>query len=126
MRIEDVIKRRAEERAAVIEGLRAYSERLRARLGEISIVLFGSYARGDFNLWSDVDIIVVSSRFKGVEFVKRCLELMDAPPKVEPICWTPEEALKMLEKPSWREALKHCVAIADDHRIFGMCEKVRS
>ncbi|MCY0890046.1 MULTISPECIES: hypothetical protein [Pyrobaculum] len=50
----------------------------------------------------------------------RCVALLDAPPRVEAICWTPEEAAKALEKPWWREALKHRVVLADDYGLF--CE----
>ncbi len=30
-----------------------------------TVALVGSYARGDFSLWSDVDVFIVSSEFKG-------------------------------------------------------------
>jgi len=120
-KLDEVIKARAEERRT-IEEVRKYVERLRERLGAISAAVFGSYARGDFNLWSDVDLIVVSQSFKGVEFVRRCLALMDAPPRLEAICWTPEEAAKALRKPWWMEALKGCITLADDYGVFTMCQ----
>lgn len=50
-----------ENRRRVLEELR----RLAGELGAV-VYLFGSYARGDFLLDSDVDIVVVSSRFEGV------------------------------------------------------------
>ena len=34
-------------------------------------ILFGSYANGSFNEWSDIDIVVVSSAFKGDRFLDR-------------------------------------------------------
>jgi hypothetical protein len=42
---------------------------------------------------------------------------MDAPPRVEAVCWTPE-AIEALNKPSWREALRHHVVIADDYGLL--------
>jgi len=124
--LDEVIKARAEERRRAIGEVKNYVEKLRERLGAISAAVFGSYARGDFNLWSDLDVIVVSQKFKDVDFVRRCLALLDAPPKVGAICWTPEEAAKALKKPSWIEALKNCITLADDYGIFTMCQKWNS
>lgn len=118
MSIEDVLRARAEERERAIEEVRRYVESLRARWGKVTAVLYGSYARGDFNLWSDIDVIVISERFEGTNFATRCAELMDAPPKVEAICWTPEEAAKALDKPWWHEALRYRVVLADDYGLF--------
>ncbi|AEA11696.1 DNA polymerase beta domain protein region [Thermoproteus uzoniensis 768-20] len=120
--IDEVIRARLLEREAVVDELRRYAERLRERLGKVTVILYGSYARGDFNLWSDVDAVVVSERFAGVDFVVRCVELSDAPPRLEPICWTPEEALKALAKPWWREALRGAVVIVDDYGIARLLE----
>jgi len=97
--LDEVIKARAEEGEGAIGEAKSYVEKLRERLGAISAAVFGSYARRDFNLWSDIDVIVVSQKFKDVNFVKRCLALLDAPPRVEAICWTPEEAAKALKSP---------------------------
>ncbi|MFP3081154.1 MAG: nucleotidyltransferase domain-containing protein [Acidilobus sp.] len=79
--------------------LREYASRLRARLGRLSMALYGSYERGDFNLWSDVDVIVVSDRFRDREFMTRCVELSDAPPRLEAICWTPRRRGRPLASP---------------------------
>ena len=117
MSIDEMIRQRAMEREGVIEELRSYAEKLRRRLGKLTMILYGSYARGDFNLWSDIDVIIVSEHFKSKDFVVRCVELEDAPPRLEPICWTPEEAVKALTKPWWREALRHGIFITDDYEL---------
>ena len=44
---------------------RAYAEGLRERLGEVTAIVYGSVARGDFNLGSDVDILIVAERLPG-------------------------------------------------------------
>jgi len=85
MSIDEMIRQRAMEREGVIEELRSYAEKLRRRLGKLTMILYGSYARGDFNLWSDIDVIIVSEHFKSKDFVVRCVELEDAPPRLEPI-----------------------------------------
>jgi predicted nucleotidyltransferase len=117
MPLDEVIKARLAERERVVDEVRAYALRLRERLGRLTAILYGSYARGDFNLWSDVDVVMISEHFRGRDFVTRCVELNDAPPRLEPICWTPEEAAKALRKPWWREALRHRVVIVDDYGV---------
>ncbi|GAA6735027.1 hypothetical protein YIM1640_21860 [Thermus oshimai] len=47
-------------REALLEEARAYAKRVREALGEAEVYLFGSVARGDFNLESDLDLLVVS------------------------------------------------------------------
>lgn len=120
MSLSDIIRMRMGIRNHVIDDLRRYAETLRARWGGLTMILYGSYARGDFNLWSDVDVILVSEHFRGMSFVTRCVELSDAPPRLEAICWTPEEAVKALSKPWWREALRYSVIILDDYGLAGL------
>jgi len=119
--LDEVIKARAEEGEGAIGEAKSYVEKLRERLGAISAAVFGNYARRDFNLWSDIDVIVAPQKFKDV-FIRKCLALLDAPPKIEAICWTPEEAAKALKKPSWIEALKNCITPTDNYGIFTMCQ----
>lgn len=33
--------------------------------GDITVILFGSYGRGDYNMASDIDLIVISDRLHG-------------------------------------------------------------
>jgi len=58
-------------------------------------IFFGSRARGDYFKHSDYDIILVSSKFKGIFFTKRIALMYDFwnhyPLEIEPICYTPEE-----------------------------------
>ena len=124
MPIEDILRARAGEWLMVVRELAGYADVLRLRLGRLSMALFGSYARGDFNLWSDVDVIVVSEAFEGKPFEARCLALLDAPPRIEAVCWAPGEAVRMLGKPWWREALRGCVSIVDDYGLFNECKRV--
>ncbi len=57
-------------------------------------VLFGSYAQGTFNEWSDIDLAVVSSKFEGERFMDR-EKIRRIKLKVskllEPIPYSPEE-----------------------------------
>lgn len=36
-----------------------------------SAILFGSYARGNYDKWSDIDVALVSDDFEGVRFLDR-------------------------------------------------------
>ena len=60
------------------------------------ILLFGSRARGDHLKESDVDILVISKKFEGVEFMKRMQELYNWNKSVnlDSIGLTPEEFRK--------------------------------
>jgi len=116
--LADIIKRREEERRRVIEKLKTYTNKLKKSLGKVTVVLFGSYARGDFNVWSDIDVIIISEGFKNIRFPLRCLELKDPPERLSPICWTPNEARRLLATPSWKKALKGSIIISDDYNIF--------
>ncbi len=56
-----IIQKRIEKRNKVIEDVSRFGMGLDFRC---SVVLIGSYARGDFNLWGDVDILIIGN-FKG-------------------------------------------------------------
>ena len=56
----DPLERRRGEREDRLSRARAQVERLNERLPVIGAAVAGSVSRGDFNLWSDVDVVVVS------------------------------------------------------------------
>src|SRR3989344_3411614 len=61
------------------------------------MLLFGSRARGDYKLTSDVDLIVISKDFKKLSFRERPNDFLDTwilPIDFEVICYTPEEFLR--------------------------------
>ncbi len=58
------------------------------------VIIFGSRVRGTAKEESDVDIIVVSSYFEDIPFLKRMpliLRKVPFPKHVDYICYTPEE-----------------------------------
>lgn len=61
----------------------------------IKIVLYGSYAKGNPNKWSDLDLIVVSPDFKKYSQLKRSILLSKATvnlaESIEAFGYTPEE-----------------------------------
>jgi uncharacterized protein len=56
----DPLDRRRAERDERLADARAHVEKLARRIPMSAAVVAGSVARGDFNLWSDVDVVVVS------------------------------------------------------------------
>ncbi|MDQ3679183.1 MAG: nucleotidyltransferase domain-containing protein [Actinomycetota bacterium] len=86
-----VIVRRRAEQAHLVQRAAAWAQRLAGRLPLDAAVVFGSAARGDFNRWSDVDVLVVSVALP--DDARQRLEVLmdDAPPGIQPVGWTPEE-----------------------------------
>jgi uncharacterized protein len=58
--MSDMIASRHAERERLIEVARVYARALSERIPVRAVVLAGSVARGDFNVWSDVDVLVVA------------------------------------------------------------------
>ena len=61
-----------------------------------------------------VIIIALRSDFVLHEFIWNSKQ-----PRLEAVCWTPEEAAKALGKPWWRDALREKVVIVGDYGLFG-------
>ena len=97
-----------------------FLEKLRAHYKPEAVYLWGSRVYGSPKEYSDLDMIVVSDRFKGVRFVDRALLfvkelglLRDAEINaVDPICYTPEEFEKKKKQVCIiQEALKKGVRV---------------
>ena len=109
----EILKKRAKLREKVIEDARNWAKSLPFKA---SVIMIGSYARGDFNLWSDVDIILISD-FKGSP-LKR-LEKIDYPLGFEVIPLTVHELTALLKKgdPLAKEAMCRGIILRDDFNI---------
>ena len=79
------------------------------------IILFGSRARGKVHKWSDFDILIVSSKFRGIDSFKRSplfYSYWDYDYPVDFLCYTPEEFNKLKKRITIvREAIKTGVEI---------------
>lgn len=58
--VRGIVERRRGEQAAAVDLARRYAARVATEVPLLAAVVFGSYARGDFNTWSDVDVLVLS------------------------------------------------------------------
>jgi predicted nucleotidyltransferase len=100
----------------IMSDLSRFKKELSKRIAVQKMILFGSYARGDYKKESDVDLIIVSSDFRKTRFVKRSLGFYKFWPlnlPVDYICYSPEEFEKQKKRVSIVSmALKEGVEIA--------------
>lgn len=112
----EVVRARVEERERVVREAREWAQRLNCRS---TVVLVGSYARGDFNKWSDVDILIVTDEIAGSPLER--LRKINTPPGYDIVVWTLDEFKTMLKKknPLASEAVETGVFLRDDYGIAG-------
>jgi HEPN domain-containing protein len=113
-------KERQRQREGLLKVTRAYAKRLRDRIGDLTAIVCGSVARGDFNLGSDVDILIISEGLpsdplRRMDMLYSCLE-----PPLEPKGYTPVEFRTLLAKrhPAIVEALEKGIVVADDLKFI--------
>src|SRR3989304_2889866 len=87
----DALAERRREQQRLLDRAREDVERLSARIEVEAAVVVGSVARGDFNVWSDVDVIVVAEALPARTPDRLALLLQDAPPRVQPIGFSQSE-----------------------------------
>ena len=98
-----------EIRSRVIEILRKLADEINA-----TIYLFGSYARGDHMIDSDIDIVVVSTLFRDVRYVDRVVFVRSRLPRdldFDIIPLTPEEFEKRLNRSFFKEISRYWIEI---------------
>lgn len=82
----------------VIKILNQYLKKVNKKFKINKAILFGSRARDDWLLNSDVDLILISKDFENIPFVQRMSEVIeywDEYIDLEVICYTPEEFNKL-------------------------------
>ena len=101
--MEKIIEERMRRANQALSKAREFAECIKRVFRSIDMVtLFGSYARGDFNEWSDIDILVVVGEelpkkpTERIDLVLPCIAAVGAP--IEPLIITREEFEKLKEK----------------------------
>ncbi len=64
----------------------------------LAIIIFGSRIKGDADVDSDLDVIIVSEEFLKIPFIERMAVLLkrfNFPTHIDYICYTPEEFEKI-------------------------------
>jgi hypothetical protein len=87
----DALAERSQERDRLIELARRYVDRLSGRVPLVAAAVVGSVARGDFNVWSDVDVVVVAERLPERAPERGRILTEDVPGGVQPVGFTPAE-----------------------------------
>lgn len=100
------------------EDVRAQIERLKGRIVRKyepeKIILFGSFAKGNYHELSDIDVIIIKRTGKRfLERIEDVLSLNDTEMNLECFVYTPEEFSKMIEEenPFIEEVLKSGVVL---------------
>ena len=86
------------------------------------VILFGSFARGDYHGLSDLDLLVIKeTRKKFVDRIGEVLQLCDSRIPVEPLIYTPAEVDQLLMEGNSliRQALKEGRVLYDEAQERG-------
>ena len=78
----------------IMKEIRNFVSKANIKFKLYEVILFGSRARGDFMIHSDVDIILVSKSFEKLKFSDRINEIIgywQGDVDLEVICYTPRE-----------------------------------
>lgn len=121
---------RARLREEVIRALRTYSVRLTGKVRGLKlVVLFGSFARGDWREGSDADVLVVAEGLPSdprERWDMLCAEVKGV--LVEPHAYTPEEFEEMIEHGRMKALdplLEEVVLYADPGYLEGVRRRLR-
>ncbi len=113
--MESIIERRRKMRETILKIAKQFVKCAWKHLNVVEAYLIGSYARGDFNAWSDIDIVIIAenipeSPIKRLDLVKECLSKF---PDVEPIIISHAhyEKLKIKRNPIILEIETHGVKL---------------
>jgi predicted nucleotidyltransferase len=106
------LQRREASALWVIEQIRDLAREIRARRHVSTIILYGSFARGDFHEGSDIDLIIVGDfHERPHRRAATILGLTDLP--IEPLCYTDEEFAELVRSanPFIRQALAEGIRV---------------
>ncbi|MBM3666161.1 MAG: hypothetical protein FJW90_01535 [Actinobacteria bacterium] len=110
------VEERRRERGRLIARATEYAGALAKRLDLCAVVVAGSVARGDFNVWSDIDVVVIAEDLPERVPDRELALIAGAPARVQPVGFTPAEFEAALAKgnPLAREAVDAGVAVAGE------------
>jgi uncharacterized protein len=94
----DPLKRRRVEREQRLARARGHVEQIGRRIPVTGAVVAGSIARGDLNLWSDIDVVVVSDALPAPGPARSRLLAHEAAPGLELHGYTSAEFTRALDR----------------------------
>lgn len=86
-----VLERRRAEQQDRIRMASAWARGVGDSTDVVAAVVFGSTARGDFNKWSDIDVLLIAQKLPADARERLAWLMTDAPPGLQPVGWTPAE-----------------------------------
>ena len=102
-------------RKSIKEKLREFKEKVNNSLPIDNMILFGSRAHGKTGRDTDIDLIIVSPKFKKLDFFQRGAKMYDywdIRYPVDFLCYTPEEFNKLKKQATIvKEALENGIEI---------------
>jgi hypothetical protein len=122
--MHEALAARYAERARLIAIARLYVEQLSARVVPVAAIVAGSVARGDFNVWSDVDVVIVAEDLPARALDRIDLLTADAPPGLQPFGYTLAELEEERRRgnPLVCSALSEGIALAGADFVAGLRE----
>ncbi len=114
---DSVDRQWSSEYAALLESELARLVEELQQLGAIKVIIFGSYARGRVDLFTDLDLLVVFN--SDLPFVERIAQLYgQLAPRVaaDILAYTPEEWKAMQERPFIQKALSEGKVLYEETR----------
>jgi predicted nucleotidyltransferase len=115
--VEKIISERLRERERALSEAMEFAKCVKGKLGRVTVILYGSYARGDFNEWSDIDVLIIAEQLpeNPIERLSLIEDCMARVAGVEPLLLTLNMIRKMRGKNlAVREALEKGVVLVDD------------
>lgn len=96
--MSSAVEERRREQQRLLEIARRYVQSLSERLPLRAAAVVGSVARGDFNVWSDVDVVVVADELPDAPAARTRVLLSGAPAGIQPVGFTPREVEAGLDR----------------------------
>ena len=100
---------------AVVKQLKVFKNTLHKDVPIDKMIFFGSRAKGKFHRDSDIDLVIVSPKFRRLDFFKRGAKMYDywnINHPVDFLCYTPEEFNKLKKQITIvREAVREGIEI---------------
>ena len=86
--------------------------KLKMKYGAEKLILFGSYARGDFSEGSDLDVVLIKNTNKRfIDRIGDILKIYNGDIPLEPLVYTPEEFKKMEDRDFIKTILKEGIEV---------------
>ena len=114
-------ERRREYKALLEKSVEIILKKLKGKVERIS--LFGSYARGKVDLFTDLDILILMNTDKSfLERTKELYAFLALPVDADILCYTPEEFERMKYRGFFRQLLKEEIVLYEKEGGRGRAE----